>query len=222
MAGTIRSQFVTSIAVTTAATHDAQATPTLIARAEAAGLKPDEALGDAAYGTGANRKACRDAGVKLRAKLPTPSHKGFGKRSFTVDLEGKTVTCPGGQTTASFNMVKDPGGSAERVPQFRFPAATCRACPLKEKCGSVTAKGRGRLLALYRNEPELQEAQAYNATSEGKATLRKRSAVERLISHLVRMGMRHARFFGMHMVEFQAFMTAAAYNLQRIMTLKAA
>lgn len=222
VAGTIESQFVTSIAVTTAATHDAQATPTLIERAESAGLKPDEALGDAAYGTGANRKACRDAGVKLRAKLPTPSHKGFGKRDFQVDLEGKTVTCPAGQTTASFSMVKDPGGSAERVPQFRFPAAICQACPLKEKCGSVTAKGRGRLVALNRHEPELQEAQAYNATPQGKATLRKRSAVERLISHLVRMGMRHARFFGMHMVEFQAYMTAAAYNLQRIMTLMAA
>jgi hypothetical protein len=36
------------------------------------------------------------------------------------------------------------------------------------------------------------------------------------------MGMRQARFFGMAMVKFQAFMTAAAYNLQRYMTLAAA
>ncbi len=30
---------------------------------------------------------------------------------------------------------------------------------------------------------------------------------------------RHARFFGMHMVQYQAYLTAAAYNLQRIFTL---
>lgn len=33
--------------------------------------------------------------------------------------------------------------------------------------------------------------------------------------------MRQARFFGMHMVQFQAYMTAAAYDLQRIIALSA-
>lgn len=221
--GTIGSQFVTSIAITDAATHDAAPTPMLIERTERVGLKPQEMLGDAAYGTGANRRACREAGVALRTKLPTPSHKGsFGKRDFKVNLDANTVTCPGGHTTSTFSMVIDPSGSGERVPQFRFPSATCGACPLRKQCGSTTANGRGRLLALNRHEREIQEAQAYYATPEAKSTLRKRSAVERLISHLVRMGMRQARFFGMHMVEFQAHITAAAYNFQRYMTLKAA
>lgn len=220
VAGTITSQFVTGIAVTTAATHDAQATPKLIERAEAVDLKPEEAVCDAAYGTGPNRKACREAGVAVRAKLPTSSHKGsYTKREFKVDLDNNTVTCPAGTTTTTYFMVKDPSGSDGPVRQFRFPAEICQACPLRMDCGSVTAKGRGRTLTLNRNERDLQEAQAYNGTTEGQATLRKRSAIERLISHLVRMGMRHARFFGMHKVEYQAFMTAAAYNFQRYFTL---
>jgi hypothetical protein len=33
------------------------------------------------------------------------------------------------------------------------------------------------------------------------------------------MGMRHARFFTMKKVQLQAHMVAAAYNLQRVMTL---
>jgi Transposase DDE domain/Transposase domain (DUF772) len=220
--GTIASQFVTGITVTDAATPDARPTPTLIERTERVGLKPEEALGDCAYGTGANRKACREAGVVIRTKLPSPSHKGFTKRDFKIDLDANAVTCPAGHTTTKFSLVKDPSGSGGRVQQFRFSAETCQACPLKEKCGSVTAGGRGRLVPLNINEPEIQEAQAYNATPEAKVTLRKRSAVERLISHLVRMGMRQARFFGMHMVEFQAHLTAAAYNFQRHMTLTAA
>lgn len=217
--GTIESQFVTTIAVTDAATHDAHATPALIERADSVGLKPKEALGDAAYGTGPNRKACRDAGVALRTKLPSPSHKGLTKRDFKIDLDNNAVTCPQGQTTTTYSLVKDPSGSGERVQQFRFPAETCQACPLKQQCGSVTAKGRGRLVPLNRYEREIQDAQAYNATPGAKVMLRKRSAIERLISHLVRMGMRHARFFGMHMVEYQALMTAAAYNFQRYFTL---
>lgn len=220
--GTIASQFVTGVVVTDASVHDSRPTPQLIGRTAEAGLKPNELIGDGAYGTGANRKACRDLDVQLRAKLPAPSHKGLGKRDFRVDLEAMTVTCPAGTTVAKHSMVKDPGGSTERVPQFRFPTAVCRACPLRAACGSVTAGGRGRLLTLNRYEHEMQDAQAHNATPEAKITLRKRSAVERLLSHLVRLGMRHARFFGMHMVEFQAYLTTAAYNFQRYITLSAA
>jgi IS5 family transposase len=220
--GTIESQFVTGIVITDAGMHDAKPTLDLIEQAADVGLKPKELLGDCAYGTGANRRACREAGVELRTKLPTPSHTCFTKRDFRIDLASKEVTCPNGVTTTTYSEVKDPSGSGEMVPNFRFPKEVCQECPLRERCGSVTAKGRGRLIALSRYEAEIQESQRYNAMPEAKVTLKKRSAVERLISHLVRMGMRHARFFGMHRVQFQAYMTAAAYNLQRYITLKAA
>jgi hypothetical protein len=221
ISGSLDSQFVTGIAVTDAGLHDAIPTPGLVKQAESVGLKPTALIGDAAYGTGANRRACAEVGVRLHTKLPTPSHKGFTKRDFKVDLEAMSVTCPRGETTTTYSMVKDPSGSDQRVPQFRFPRQVCRSCPLREECGSTTASGRGRLMALNRHEPELQEAQRFNARPEAKAILRKRSAIERLIAHLVRMGMRQARFFGLHMVQFQAFMTAAAYNLQRFITLTA-
>jgi hypothetical protein len=220
--GTIESQFVTGITVTDAATPDARPTPTLIDRSSAVGLKPEVVLGDCAYGTGANRKACREAGVALRTKLPSASHKGFTKREFKIDLDKNAVTCPAGHTTTTFGMVKDPGGSGELVPKFRIPAVVCRDCPVRERCGSLQAKGQGKAITLNLHEREIQDAQAYNATPAAKVALRKRSAIERLISHLVRMGMRQARFFGLHRVEFQAHMTAAAYNFQRYMTLAAA
>jgi IS5 family transposase len=219
--GTLESQFVTGITMTDAGTHDALPTPELLRQAEQNSLKPKELVGDAAYGTGANRRACNAVGVSLYTKLPAPSHKAFTKRDFTIDLEAMSVTCPAGITTTKYGMVKDPSGSEEKVPQFRFPTETCRACPLQEKCGSSTAT-RGRQIALSRHEPEIQEAQRFNAKAEAGSILRKRSAVERLIAHLVRMGMRQARFFGLYRVQFQACMTAAAYNLQRYFTLIAA
>jgi len=220
--GTIKSQFVTGILMTSAGTHDAKPTLPLIEQAAAVDLKPKEGLGDCAYGTGENRRACREAGVEIRTKLPSPNHTtSFTKRDFEINLEKMEVTCPNGVTATHHTDVKDPSGSDERVQKFVFPAKTCQDCVLREKCSARTAKGRGREVVLNRYEPEIQESQRYNATPESKVTLKTRSAVERLLSHLVRMGMRHARFFGMHMVQFQAYLTAAAYNLQRYMTLTA-
>ena len=86
-------------------------------------------------------------------------------------------------------------------------------------CCSATKKGRNRTIMLSVYETELQTIKAFNASSRATEVLRSRSAIERLISHLVKMGMRTARFFGMHRVQLQAHMVAAAYNLQRFITL---
>lgn len=219
VAGTLETQFVTGITVTDASVHDSTPTPELIRQAESAGLKPKDLVGDMAYGTGANRRVGVSLGVAIHSKIPAPSHKGLTKREFAIDLENMSVTCPNGVTVKSSSPVVDPTGSGERVPQFRFPPATCRACPLRELCCTSTAKGEGRRIILNPYERELQDARKDNLKPQTVAMLRRRSAVERLLSHLVRMGMRQARFFGMHMVQFQAYMTAAAYNLQRYITL---
>ena len=81
---------------------------------------------------------------------------------------------------------------------------------------------QNRTLRLSTHEAELQTNRAFSQTERGRDVLRSRSAVERLISHLVRMGMRNARFFTMKKVQLQAYLVAAAYNLQRVMTLTAA
>ena len=219
--GTVKSQFVTGIDVTGANVHDAAPTVGLVEQTDAVGLKPTHMVADNAYGSGANRRALNGLGVVLHTKLPSVSHPGITKRDFAIDLNAMSVTCPQGETTTNFVMSKDPGGSGERVPRFTFPKATCASCPLADACAGG-AKGRGRIVTLNLHEAEIQEAQRMNARPEEKALLRERSGVERLIAHLVRMGMRQARFFGLAMTRFQAFMTAAAYNLQRYMTLAAA
>lgn len=219
--GTLQSQFTTGIKITDAATHDAQPTSQLLDQTAANKVKPAELVGDAAYGTGANRRACQAKGVELHSKLPSPSHKGaFTKRDFDIDLDAMRVTCPAGATTTHFTMVKDPAGSDERVPSFRFANHDCGPCALRACCGKTVVKNGYRTIALSVYEREIQKAQQFNATSRAADVLRSRSAIERLISHLVRLGMRQARFFGMHMVQFQAFMVGAVYNLQRLLTLK--
>jgi len=145
----------------------------------------------------------------------------MSKREFDIDLNAMAVTCPQGRTTTEYTMVKAGNGSDEKVPSFKFQKDVCGQCPLAQVCNSETRDGKRRTVKLNVYEAELQRMKDFNATPRAKGILRARSAIERLISHLVRMGMRKARFFGMEMVQFQAFLTAAAYNLQRIFTLTA-
>lgn len=220
--GTIESQFVTGIAITDAATHDAEPTGTLLDQTEAHDLRPDELVGDSAYGAGANIRDSAERGVELHTKVPRPSARGaFPKQDFDIDVDALRVTCPAGITTEEYTMVgeNEPGGP---VAQFRFSKADCQACAMRDECCSATAKGGRRVIRLNRYERELHANRTFAQTERGKQVLRSRSSVERLISHLVRMGMRHARFFTMARVQVQAFMVAAAYNLQRLFTLRAA
>lgn len=222
LSGTVESQFVTGIAITDAATHDARATSTLIEQTEAHGVKPEVLVGDSAYGAGANLRESCERGVELHTKVPSPSSRGaFPKQAFDVDLDALTVTCPAGVTTGDYTMVgaKDPEGA---VPQFRFAKEDCQACPRRADCCTATAKGGGRVIRLSPYERELRENRAFAQTDRGKELLRSRSSIERLLSHLVRMGMRHARFFTMARVQVQAFMVAAAYNIQRLFRLRGA
>lgn len=217
--GTIDSQFVTGMAITGADIHDAQPTVALLEQAKSYGVGPAEVVGDNAYGTGANLRACKDTGVQMRTKQACSSGRGaLPKRDFAIDL----VTCPAGNTTTEYTMVLAETGSEVRVPNFHFDKGTCQRCELKMTCCSGTAKGGKRTIKLNPFERELQDNRAFSESERGKELLRSRSAVERLISHLVRMGMRHARFFTMAKVQLQAYMVAAAYNLQRLITLKVA
>lgn len=218
--GTIKSQFVTGISVTNAGTHDAKAAPGLLDQVAAREIKPEEVVADAAYSTGEALREGTSRGVAVRTKMPSPSCKtAIPKREFAIDLNARTVTCPAGQIARDPALVADPAGGETPVEKFKFKKEDCQKCPLKERCSKQTAKGGGRTLILSAYEVEIQEMKAFNATERAKPLLRSRCAVERLIAQLVRMGMRHARFFGMYNVQFQAYMTAAAYNLQRIITL---
>lgn len=220
VAGTVVSSFVTALALTDAATHDAAPTGALLAQLKAREAVPSELLGDGAYGTGANLRQCADAGVTLRTKLRSPRKKGLTKRDFDIDVDAMRVTCPAGHTTTTFSRVKD-SDSDSRVPQFRFAKETCQACPLRTDCGKPTANGRGRLIKFNRFERELQQAKAWNDQDGSAETLRKRCTIERLLSQLVRMGMRASRYFSLAHTAFQAKQIAAAYNIQRAFTLLA-
>jgi Transposase DDE domain/Transposase domain (DUF772) len=126
----------------------------------------------------------------------------FTKDDFTFDFVHGHVTCPGGQTVP---MV--PGKDAQ------FPASACDGCPQRAQC--TTARiGQGRSLSIREDEQFQHKLRAKIKTKRGRASLRKRTAVEHAISHHIAHQGRRARYKGLRKNQFDGRRHAAVSNLQ--------
>ena len=133
----------------------------------------------------------------------------FPKDRFTIDLDGKTVTCPAGVT------VPIRGATGRHAGTARF-AVACRACPLAARC--TTAK-EGRTITIGPHEARLAAARIRQADPAWRADYRAtRPKVERKIGHLMRRrhGGRRARVRGLAKVAADFALLAAAVNLARL------
>jgi Transposase DDE domain/Transposase domain (DUF772) len=225
------SEIITATAVTPGNSGDAEAAAGLLAdllpedqdRGDSELPGPDPAggksedpgqpavYGDAAYGSGELIGLLEEAGIVNGIKCqPPPAIKGhFPKDRFTIDLDGKTVTCPAGVTVPIRPATGRHAGTA------RF-AAACRACPLAAQC---TASAAGRTITIGPHEAQLAAARSRQQdpawTADYRAT---RPKVERKIGHLMRRrhGGRRARVRGQVKVAADFALLAAAINLARL------
>jgi hypothetical protein len=181
------------------------------AAACAAGQGQPAAYGDAAYGSGELLERIDGAGIYNGIKCqPPPAVKGhFPKDRFTIDLDGKTVTCPAGVTAPIRAATGRHAGTA------RFGAA-CRTCLLAAQC---TTAREGRTITIGPHEARLAAARQAQADPAWKADYRAtRPKVERKIGHLMRRrhGGRRARVRGLVKVAADFALLAAAVNLARL------
>ena len=125
----------------------------------------------------------------------------FTKQEFTLDFAAMRVTCPGGQTVS---MV------AGKMPSFRQRRATCVPCA---EC-TKAALGQGRSLSIREDEAFQQKLRTKMKTQRGRASLRKRTAVEHTIAHQLAHQGRRARYKGLRKHQFDGRRHAAVSNLQ--------
>src|SRR5215468_9960600 len=143
-----------------------------------------------------------EQGVYIIARPWPQGGTRFTKDDFTFDFVHGQVTCPGGQT-----VLMVPGKDAQ------FPASACDRCPQRAQC--TTAKsGQGRSLAIREDEPFQHKLRARIKTKRGRASLRKRTAVEHAISHHIAHQGRRARYKGLRKNQFDGRRHAAVSNLQ--------
>lgn len=139
------------------------------------------------------------AGVTIRSRAWRGSNFGrFRKEDFHLDLAAKVVTCPA-QEQAPIQ-----GGKAQ------FAEATCSRCELKPYC----TESRGRSVTLHPMEPLLIELRGRQATSDGRAELRKRVTVEHSLARIGAIQGPKARYRGARRNELDINRAAAIANLE--------
>lgn len=153
----------------------------------------------------------RAQGTQVFCK-PFPLHNGgrFTKADFELDLDAGTARCPQGVVVKAA-----PGAVAH------FPAERCGVCPSRDLC-TRAAPERGRSVTLHPHEPFLIQLRANARTRDGRATLRKRIAVEHGLATIHNRQGDRARYRGLRKNLFDLRRHAALSNLSVIDQLRSA
>ena len=177
-------------------------TEAIVADLDRQDARLDELHIDRAYLSSALVRA-RPADLAIFCKAwPVRNGDRFPKTAFSLDWDRRTIRCPSG---ALLPFV--PGGTV------RFPAATCAACPLRDRC---TTSANGRSVAIHPDERLLVELRQRQATTAGRAKLRERVAVEHALAHIGRWQGRRARYRGARKNLFDLRRCAVVHNLHVI------
>jgi hypothetical protein len=130
-----------------------------------------------------------------------PVHNGahFPKTAFVLNWEQGTIRCP--------NQVVLPFAPGDTV---QFPAATCAACPLRDRC---TSSAQGRSVTIHPDERLLEELRHRQLTSAGRAKLRERVGVEHTLAHIGHWQGDRARYWGVRKNLFDLRRCAVVHNL---------
>jgi hypothetical protein len=185
-------------------------------------LLPAEQLVDSGYITAATLTASRDAhDVELLGPARPVAGAGaqgrFGHDDFLIDETTRTTTCPAGHTSPSWARTRSRHGIP--IVQVRFPAATCRACPLREKCTTAGNTKWGRALTLRepRERAALQQRRREQDTEAWRSRYRARAGIESTVHQIVhRTGVRRSRYRGRDRTHLGHCLAATAVNLIRI------
>jgi len=193
---------ITAVHIMGANEHDSRAVVPVIEQQKAGGEPPAVLIGDRAYAAEEPRHEAMKMGVAVVTKPNTNYSGEFGKFSFVYDDTTWTLLCPGGQvrSTVGKNSVQ-------------FGSKLCLGCPYRGPCLGKCGK---RNIHLREHEALQRDAERFAQTERGKELLLLRPAVERVIAHWVRNGVRQARYFGRLKVWLQSALAAIMCNLQKI------
>lgn len=122
-------------------------------------------------------KVDAEGGLVVCRAMPGNRDGLYSHAAFDIDLQARTVRCPAGWVVAM--------GATGKA---HFPTATCVDCPQRGRCQKPASK-EGRLVTVGEREALLRKLRVAEKTSEGRARLRERTAVEHAQS-------RHGRLQG--------------------------
>lgn len=193
---------VRAVGITPANLPEASVTDDILADLEHQQIKLGEIHLDRAY---LSSSLVRDRRPELAIYCkawPVRNGERFPKTAFELDWDKHEIRCPN-EVVVAFQ----PGGVVH------FPEATCLTCPLRERC---TTSVHGRSVSIHPDERLLEELRQRQLTTQGRAKLRERVAVEHSLAHIGHWQGRRARYRGVHKNLFDLRRSAVVHNLHVI------
>jgi DDE family transposase len=210
-------QLIVQVETTVANVQDVQMTQTIQEDLAQHQLLPDEQIVDTGYVDADLLVSSKETyGITLLGPVLSDNSwqakagKGFDMGSFHLDWQAEHAICPQGQTSQSFRR------AGERI-EVVFPKETCAGCPVRSDCTRSATTGRVLHVHSQAAHEALQARRHEQDTPAFRLQYQTRAGIEATLSQAVRgMGMRRARYDGLHKTHLEHVLTAVAINLVRI------
>lgn len=210
-------QLIVQVETTVANVQDVEMTQTIQGDLAQHQLLPDEHIVDTGYVDADLLVSSKETyGISLLGPVLSDNSwqakagKGFDVGSFHLDWQAERATCPQGQTSQSFRW------AGERI-EIVFPKETCALCPVRSDCTKSATTGRVLHVRPQAAHEALQARRQEQDTPAFRQEYQTRAGIEGTLSQAVRgMGMRRARYDGLHKTHLEHVLTAIAINLVRI------
>lgn len=212
-------RLLTAVATTTATVPDVAMTEPIHDLLTDNGLCPAEHVVDAGYTSADLLLTARARGITLIGPLladtsPQARNGGYTAEAFTIDFDNQQVTCPQGNTNATWSPCTQRGTKAIVV---RFDAKDCATCPARDQCTTATSRGRQLTLRPREVHHAVAAARAEQDSDQWTDRYNIRAGVEgtmRQTTHVT--GIRRARYKGLPKTRLEHAAAAAAINLIRL------
>ena len=211
---------VTDVQTTRAAVPDVAMTAAIHDSLDAAGLLPGEHTADSGYVSADLLVSSRLRGITLLGPLladtsPQARTGGYTADMFAIDWDNRQATCPQGAVSSTWAPMRRHDG--KQAISVRFAAATCRACPARDKCTTAKQTGRQMLLRPREIYEAVTAARAAQDTRDWKDRYKARAGVEGTMGQVTHVtGIRRARYLGLDKTRLEHLAAATAINVIRL------
>jgi transposase len=211
---------ITHVETTVATLQDSDVLAPIQEHLRAKELAPAEHYVDQAYPSGPQLVQQARLGTQIIGPVGQDTswqereQTGYAVADFTLDWQGRVATCPQGKTSSGWTQPLDRRHQETVV--IRFPAATCRSCPVRAQC---TGGQGGRTLTLRPPEVHaaLVERRALQRTPAFVKLYGRRAEVEGTISQGVRTTrLRRTPYQGLDKTHLHHVAIAAGLHLKRV------
>ena len=213
-------RMIAGISVTHGGAPDGQELPGLIEKAEENGIKVTEVIGDMAYVSEDNLKACGED-IQLIARTNTAvaaAASGKLEDGFSFNKDAGTLQCPAGEL--AMRVEKRSAQNGNTYLRYLFSKVKCRKCPLRESCRVGKSKAKERSYSITQVSKKNRERLEFETSEYFKERMKIRHRIEEKNGELKEAhGLRRADSTGLFAMKLQMYFTAFAANVKRIMKL---